>query len=582
MIKWNLIIEDCRCNSISIFTSQYIKIEIVENKKNIYINNKNIIGCLDKKQLKHIYFHLIEEENIKKLYEKQTNNIKKIEERIQININLLSEKLIKIPNSSLYFNKKSNKITKNVSYENISIFSNGALISNSDINNLIYKLKNKENNLLILPENTINYTLHKLSDIDINIICDIKDISNINLNYLTIMSFEFFSLKKFPINFFKKIYWNRIIIDQFHELIDGTMKMRVLHLISKFKRKFIWVKSQYFNKFEINFLFQYLDKLLNIKIIKNKEMINFKTFFDYDVFFNYFYINCLFSNYKQDIHNELITMNSYEEHEYKLLRNNEHRKRFSCITTFCDKKSYSIGNLKIKIEEEINNEIDTYKNELTYCTENTELHKVLINKYTNIIIELTDKLHYTLNRLNNFTNEEKQCSICYENDLDFISLTKCLHVFCPCCIKEYLKIKNKCPCCRKIIDYNELYFIKNDNTEIILDSKINKLINILNEKSNEKIVIFCNYNDYLKLINKVINKNNIKSTLNMEDFKNDIINILCIPYGTNLFDIKIDYLIFIHYMEDDFKQQIISSLKTDIKIINFIRKDTIEEDLYIH
>lgn len=50
--------------------------------------------------------------------------------------------------------------------------------------------------------------------------------------------------------------------------------------------------------------------------------------------------------------------------------------------------------------------------------------------------------------INNINNEA--CSICLENPNECIQL-KCGHVFHKSCITKWLKVKNNCPNCRKIM-----------------------------------------------------------------------------------------------------------------------------------
>lgn len=55
------------------------------------------------------------------------------------------------------------------------------------------------------------------------------------------------------------------------------------------------------------------------------------------------------------------------------------------------------------------------------------------------------------------TNKKYQCGICYDNE-KCIVLIPCGHTYCWDCTNKSLKVKNKCPVCRKkITDVNKLF-----------------------------------------------------------------------------------------------------------------------------
>ena len=129
---------------------------------------------------------------------------------------------------------------------------------------------------------------------------------------------------------------------------------------------------------------------------------------------------------------------------------------------------------EINIENIINSDLETFSfidflNSLGVFN-NTELFdpldEVLIESFeqqpeipkTDYIITISSQRYNSLS--NEIKVENKQCSICmvaYENE-EYISITKCNHIFHTECIKEWGKYKQECPICRvKIEDFIKIY-----------------------------------------------------------------------------------------------------------------------------
>ena len=59
-----------------------------------------------------------------------------------------------------------------------------------------------------------------------------------------------------------------------------------------------------------------------------------------------------------------------------------------------------------------------------------------------------------------YVKEVVNCSICMDEKSNII--TVCNHQFCKTCIIDWYYVEQKCPCCRKNLNYDYLYNIKND------------------------------------------------------------------------------------------------------------------------
>ena len=114
-------------------------------------------------------------------------------------------------------------------------------------------------------------------------------------------------------------------------------------------------------------------------------------------------------------------------------------------------------------------------------------------------------------------------SICLEELKDLnSSITPYGHIFCSSCLNESNNHshKNKCPMCVDILfKIDEVKTIKpefnnNDsNNEPKLGTKISCLIdnikNIINNNNKDKIIVFSQWDNMLKLISKIFEENNI-------------------------------------------------------------------------
>ena len=222
--------------------------------------------------------------------------------------------------------------------------------------------------------------------------------------------------------------------------------------------------------------------------------------------------------------------------------------------------------MQVKLVEHHSNNVAVYKEKLAKLTNTNQSYHMVKKNYENIISE-SSYLLKILEKINDDSLEdtdEKCCSICFEtNDL---SLTKCGHMFCIACIKEWINMKHNCPVCKKELYLNEVYSLnkkidtKEDINPLIkkYGSKLGKIISmsrsiITNPES--RIIIFSQWDTMLSLISKTLSENGIANcsvkgnvwsrtaaiskfkngkTLNGEDNKVILLSLKNCASGTNL------------------------------------------------
>ena len=217
-------------------------------------------------------------------------------------------------------------------------------------------------------------------------------------------------------------------------------------------------------------------------------------------------------------------------------------------------------------------------------------------------------------------NDEK-CGICLGSIVELnIGVTKCGHLFCFNCIKEYTLKVSKCPACLVHINNNEVYqlsFTLPKKNEPATDGKLTKsqLINKICTKLANLIaylkkypkhtIVFSQWTDLLLKVGEVLNEYNIKNVFcrgnvytrdkAIRDFsENDNIKVIMLSSesaaaGANLTKAKrivlLDPVYGDYQYRKDTEYQAIGRAhrlgQTDeLEVCRFIVKDTIEEDIY--
>tara|TARA_Y100000768_G_scaffold389010_1_gene390185 strand:+ start:1524 stop:4103 length:2580 start_codon:yes stop_codon:yes gene_type:complete len=331
--------------------------------------------------------------------------------------------------------------------------------------------------------------------------------------------------------------------------------------------------------------------------------------------------------------------------EYYKNKINTYTKRLNNLISENDKK--------LTMKNKYTNNIEEYKNELIALTSKLEElvdeeDKNSVKETINIIklhikeksdsIELIDntieennikkeEVNENLNTvnikykifdsINDKIKENEDCPICLEN-LDELTrvITPCGHIFCANCINEIKNKTNKLKCaiCRNPVKLDELSVVKSEcsveeNNTNKLGTKLNHLINTLNEiiiNKNNRVIVFSQWDNMLKLISKVLNDFNIKSLFingsmhivasKIRKFKIDeSINVVLIssdkcPSGLNLTEanhiILLDSLNTTKENSKIIEEQAIGRAvrigqKENVIVKRFIMRNTIEHDYYL-
>ena len=176
--------------------------------------------------------------------------------------------------------------------------------------------------------------------------------------------------------------------------------------------------------------------------------------------------------------------------------------------------------MQVKLVEHHSNNVAVYKEKLAKLTNTNQSYHMVKKNYETIISE-SSYLLKILEKINDDSldeTEEKSCSICFEpNDL---SLTKCGHMFCIACIKEWVNMKHNCPVCKKELYLNEVYSLnkKIDAKEEInplikkYGSKLGKIISMIRSiitNPDSRVIIFSQWDTMLSLISKTLSENGI-------------------------------------------------------------------------
>ena len=189
--------------------------------------------------------------------------------------------------------------------------------------------------------------------------------------------------------------------------------------------------------------------------------------------------------------------------------------------------------------------------------------------------ELEKQLTNLDQRINETLNTK--CTICGDKYNKPIMVSGCCHIFCGCCIMEWIKKKSNCPICRGEIKTNELIYMKNELTtqkdisdaEEIL-TKEQTIIKLIKSNPNNKFIIFSTFDETFNQIKNILIQENIKygeiiGTKELrdkiiDDYKNHDTNVLCLNSINNGAGINLQEttdIILYHKMSSQIETQII-------------------------
>lgn len=306
------------------------------------------------------------------------------------------------------------------------------------------------------------------------------------------------------------------------------------------------------------------------------------------------------------------------------------------------KSTITIDNLKIRLREldymikEAKNILDGKTKTYNFFNNVVEKIRKTVNKESNDSNKMTKTdlaLESDANLMNIMTtqfknkdtstveNDDEMCGICLDDiPEDDIGVTVCGHMFCFECLKMAISKNHSCPYCKKKLSDKEIYVLsyerkKKNEKESVEDKNKIELINEIGTKlanlitylreSNEHTIIFSQWDDLLRRVGRILKDNNILNVFckgncyqrdkAIREFNSDDkIKIIMLSSdstaaGTNL--TKASQVIFIDpiygtydYRKGQEKQAIGRAhrlgQKANIKVIRFIIKDSVEEEIY--
>ena len=218
------------------------------------------------------------------------------------------------------------------------------------------------------------------------------------------------------------------------------------------------------------------------------------------------------------------------------------------------------------------------------------------------------------------SEEEETCGICLDEIPDSdIGVTDCGHLFCYQCIKTVVTQKHECPYCRKNLNNNAVKLIsfeikkkkevnkEQKNKDDLINEFGTKLANIICylKSTNERIIVFSQWNSLLLKIGKIMSMNGIRNVFcrgsvyqrdkAIREFnQNENIRVIMLSSesaasGANLTEASSVIFIDIVYGDYEYRDNTERQAwgrayrigqKNRVKIIRFIIKDTVEEEIY--
>lgn len=347
------------------------------------------------------------------------------------------------------------------------------------------------------------------------LIDDIKNFGNTNelRNFDVILTHrEIFFEKKISKHLFE-IFFDRVIIDEFHELLVSNASFFLREISPKIKRKFTWgITGTPYN-------LDYLNNITNLAGILNLDQSYF-SINNYEKVRNKFIKNFMRRNFQMSFlpqiekSEKLVNFSSIQNLLY------QGAQKFS-IT---EERSREICNNILDQFEFINqNVLDAFDKAIVHISkiQSEELNKL----YNNIKEHPENKA--LMARIDNLTSENNffsqtiellksknfECPICQVENIPekSIIISNCLHCMCQECystLKKHL-IHIECPICRKQINDHEL--VMHPRYLIKYKSKLEEILEEIKKiPNNEKIIIFTQYHNLILKLAKMFDQIDFK------------------------------------------------------------------------
>ena len=535
---------------------------IIEYNKPSIINNPCIQFTLKRDLFNHQKKNIIWMKNLERLIDQNQTNLP----LYKTNRYCIS-RYIKSINDMIIHSTIEEKMIDPSRLEIKNITLNGGILADDiglgktfSIIGLIHETRNESKNpsIVICPRRLCKQwkeEIDKSCDMNSYIISSITQFKKLNLENIRsydiiILSYTFLTNEKYykykqqhsndnSVLFLERYEWERCVLDEFHEYTVSSRKKHINDTreeLLKFNPKYKWLCS--------GTPFQSFEDITNtIYFLTKYRTLKFTHY--YNQVFHIFKDEYLRKNTKESLSGEIHIPEPIIENEFLELRTIERAIYDSALGNrdkmfeLCNHALVSdqyiniLGNKPLSLEDIHKKMTDYYEKKGIYYNKRIEnLNKLEEEESTeenkNKIIEIEEKLIECKQKLTIFNNinkklkEESQCPICFEDlENNVKTITPCGHIFCASCISNTYHHNNnrdntsKCPCCRFSFLNKDLQVIKSDNPNNSeqLGSKMSRLIDYCNylikEDSDNRIIIFSQRENMLKLVQKILNENQI-------------------------------------------------------------------------
>ena len=454
---------------------------------------------------------------------------------------------------------------------------------------------------------------------------------------------------------FETIKWNQLIVDEGHEIMENNFGSSSLSNIltsylNNFQAENYWyVSGTPFNSDIglINIL-----KFLKLKINVSYQSLDKKTY-HYQYNFNdgiknpyhliYYHPDFLekiiFRHSKEQVEKQInlkglkeeiywLNQTEMEKQLYQASKNKsrDYLLQLCChllvadLTSTMKFQTVNLEDVKKNLLDTHQHNVTTYTHKLTLLDPKNQSYHMLKKKYQDIVSQSS----YILQTLKNLDKEDEtkvednECSICMDTITD-PALLSCGHIFCYDCIEHFTNSCKKCPLCKldltdKIVRVKSVHSQteKKDELEEKYGVKTGFLIKLVRKilaDSNNKIIIFSQYDFMLNLVSESLSSNGVANSfvkgnvhqrvkaiekfkglrLNEDENKVIMLSLKNSASGTHL--VEANHIIFIEPIDktkdvvQDIENQAVARAfrigqKNEVKIHRLFVKNTLEEEIY--
>jgi SWI/SNF-related matrix-associated actin-dependent regulator of chromatin subfamily A3 len=462
--------------------------------------------------------------------------------------------------------------------------------------------------------------------------------------------------KKEPENhvFFECFHFHRIIIDEGHDIINGNFKN--INLGCFLKKMYMTLDSDYRwfisgTPFENSNNFNKILKFLKINAsfndyfnnIEHFPMITGRGFLQKQIL-----EKIIIRNQKKDLIDEIdikgyeeeiiwIKLTKLEKKFYDLMKdkNNFYKEKLQqivCHPLVAESYKNLFGNsnqvvnldeIQDKLIEHHEIQIDTYTKKIENIDKNNNAYYMIKSIYQNKIKESEFILKILKNIHEKIDNKDDNCIVCLDEYTEPV-ITVCGHIYCKECIDRCNQHNTKCPTCKKELKNTELISITNSNKESEsyekvdaitkkYGSKLGKLIYLIKTlitNENNRIIIFSQWDNMLKLIGASLLENDIensfvkgnvycknaaikkfKSGINTNGNPNRVIMLSLKNTASGITLTEATHIFFVEPIDKPENERMNIELqaigrvcrigqKEKTKIIRILTKDTVEEEIF--